>query len=75
MPPPGHAHGPEFRLPGLDRRDPPASVREVLAWAGTPLASQEVAVVCGIGLADAREELGRVATETHVGADGFWSLA
>jgi predicted DsbA family dithiol-disulfide isomerase len=62
-------------MPGLDRREPPASVEQVLAWTGTPLASQEVAVVCDIPFADARERLGRVAAEEHVGADGFWTLA
>jgi hypothetical protein len=61
-------------VPGLERRDPPASVEDVLRWTGTPLASKEVAVVCDIGFADARERLGRVAVEEHVGADGFWSL-
>ncbi len=61
-------------VPGLDRRDPPRSVEEVLAWTGTPLASQEVAVVCDIPFEQARERLGRVAVEDHVGADGFWSL-
>jgi 2-hydroxychromene-2-carboxylate isomerase len=61
-------------VPGLDRRDPPASASEVLAWAGTPLATQEVAVVCDIPFDDARQELGRVATERHVGSDGFWTL-
>ena len=45
------------------------------ALGGVPLASKEVAVLCGIEVADAREALGRVATERHVGADGFWSLA
>ena len=48
---------------------------EVLEWAGEPLATREVAVVCDIDHATAREELGRVADEHHVGADGFWSLA
>lgn len=62
-------------VPGLDRRDPPGSVEEVLRWAATPLATQEVAVVCDIPFEEAREELGRVAGEEHVGADGFWSLA
>src|SRR4051794_11069900 len=61
-------------VPGLDRREPPASVEEVLRWAGTPLASKEVAVVCDIEVADARERLGAVAVEQHVGADGFWAL-
>jgi predicted DsbA family dithiol-disulfide isomerase len=61
-------------VPGVDRREPPASVEQVLAWTGTPLATKEVAVVCDIEFAQARERLGRVASEQHVGADGFWSL-
>jgi len=61
-------------VPGVDRRDPPASVEQVLEWTGTPLATQEVAVVCDIDFAKARERLGRVAEERHVGADGFWTL-
>ena len=48
-------------VPGADRRPPPASVLEVLSWAGTPLATREVAVVCDIGHDEAREQLGRVA--------------
>lgn len=62
-------------VPGSDRRDPPSSVLEVLRWAGEPLASREVAVVCDIGHDEAREQLGRVATERHLGADGLWSPA
>jgi predicted DsbA family dithiol-disulfide isomerase len=61
-------------VPGVDRREPPDTVEEVLAWTGTPLATKEVAVVCDIAFADARERLGRVAVEEHVGADGFWTL-
>ena len=61
-------------VPDLPRRDPPSTVEEVLRWAGTPLASKEVAVVCDIPLRDAREALGRSAHERHVGADGFWTL-
>jgi predicted DsbA family dithiol-disulfide isomerase len=61
-------------VPSVDRRPPPDSVEEVLRWTGTPLATKEVAVVCGIDPADARERLGRVAQEQHVGADGFWTL-
>jgi predicted DsbA family dithiol-disulfide isomerase len=61
-------------VPGTERRDPPSSVREVLEWAGEPLASREVAVVCDIEHEVAREELGRVATERHVGFDGLWTL-
>ena len=61
-------------VPGLDRRDPPETVEEVLEWTGTPLATQEVAVVCDIPFAEARERLGRVAQEQHLGADGLWTL-
>jgi predicted DsbA family dithiol-disulfide isomerase len=61
-------------VPGVDRREPPESVEQVLVWTGTPLATKEVAVVCDIGFAEARERLGRVADERHVGADGFWAL-
>jgi predicted DsbA family dithiol-disulfide isomerase len=62
-------------VPGVDRREPPESVSEVLEWCGTPLASREVAVVCDISQPDARERLGHVADEQHVGADGFWTLS
>jgi predicted DsbA family dithiol-disulfide isomerase len=61
-------------VPGVDRRPPPESVEDVLRWTGTPLATKEVAVVCDIDFAVARERLGRVADEQHVGADGVWSL-
>jgi len=62
-------------LPDLERRDPPDDAAEVLRWAGTPLASQEVGTIMDISRAEAREALGRVAEERHVGADGFWTLA
>lgn len=62
-------------VPDLGRRGEAGSVEAVLAWAGTPLATAEVAEVCELSRADAREQLGRVATERHVGADGFWTLA
>jgi predicted DsbA family dithiol-disulfide isomerase len=62
-------------VPTTDRRESPGSVLEVLDWAGEPLATREVAVVCDIDHATAREELGRVASERHLGADGFWSPA
>ena len=61
-------------VPDLDRRRPPADVTEVLHWTGTPLASKEVAVVCDLPVHEARERLGRVADEQHVGFDGFWTL-
>jgi len=62
-------------VPGVDRREEPEDVAEVLRWTGTPLASKEVAVVCDISVQDAREALGHVADEEHVGFDGFWTLA
>src|SRR4051812_348966 len=61
-------------MPGVERRPDPETVAEVLMWAGTPLATKEVAVVCDISVADARERLGRVAVQQRVGDDGFWSL-
>src|SRR4051794_21767265 len=60
--------------PGLEQRDTPSDVSEVLRWAGTPLATREVAEVCQLSDWEARQALGRVAVESHVGADGFWSL-
>jgi predicted DsbA family dithiol-disulfide isomerase len=61
-------------VPDVDRRPRPDCVEAVLRWTGTPLATKEVAVVSGLDFADARERLGRVAEEQHVGADGFWTL-
>jgi predicted DsbA family dithiol-disulfide isomerase len=60
--------------PGLERRPDPQDVAEVLRWAGEPLATVEVAEVCGIELDEARERLGRVATEDHIGFEGLWTL-
>jgi predicted DsbA family dithiol-disulfide isomerase len=61
--------------PTATRRPKPESVTELLEWAGTPLATQEVAVVMEISADEAREQLTAVATEDKVGADGFWSLS
>jgi predicted DsbA family dithiol-disulfide isomerase len=61
--------------PDASRREDPEDVREVLEWAGEPLATIEVATVCGTDLTDARERLGRVADEVHLGFDGLWHLA
>ena len=60
--------------PTLERHAAPESVEGVLAWAGVPLATVEVATVMGIEPADARAELARVASEDPVGPDGYWSL-
>lgn len=62
-------------IPDVDRLEPPASVEEVLAASAWPLATREVAEVCERGDDEAREALGRVAEERHLGADGLWSLA
>ncbi len=32
-------------------------------------------MVCDLDFFDARERLGRVAVEQHVGFDGFWTLS
>jgi predicted DsbA family dithiol-disulfide isomerase len=61
-------------VPGLDRREDPDSVDQVLEWCGTPVATQEVAVICDLSHDEAREQLGRVADEEHLGYDGFWTL-
>ncbi|HYN50405.1 MAG TPA: DsbA family protein [Thermoleophilaceae bacterium] len=61
-------------VPDSERREDPESVEEVLEWCATPLATQEVAVVCDISHDEAREQLGRVADEQHMGYDGFWTL-
>ncbi len=61
--------------PGLDRRAAPGSVAEVLAWAGEPLATAEVAAVMAAGPAEVRDQLHEVAEFRPAGLDGFWSLA
>ena len=61
--------------PGLQRRDEPSGVGEVLAWAGTPLATAEVALLCGMDHDEARVALAEAgATERPVGPDAYWSL-
>jgi predicted DsbA family dithiol-disulfide isomerase len=60
--------------PEASRREDPEDVREVLEWAGEPLATIEVATICGTDVDDARERLGRVADEAHLGFDGLWHL-
>ncbi len=61
--------------PELPRREPPASPGELLAWAGEPLATQEVAAVLDVErdeAAAALEESGAVAEPA--GSDRFWTL-
>lgn len=59
---------------GLERRDAPKSVSEVLEWAECPLATAEIAAIAEIDLDQARTELSRVAEEMPAGADGYWTL-
>lgn len=61
-------------VPGSQRRECPETAAEVLAWRSTPLSTQEVAVVRDVPFEAAREELGRIAVQDYVGADGFWKL-
>ena len=61
--------------PELVRAPDPESVEQVLAWAGMPIATAEVAAVCDRAIADVRTELARVATFLPVGGDGYWTAA
>ncbi len=45
----------------------------MLAWAGIPLATAEVAAVCDREIPDVRAELARTARFEPVGGDGYWS--
>jgi len=59
--------------PELTRRPDPESVDDVLAWAGMPIATAEVAAVADRPIPDVREALSRTARFTPVGGDGYWS--
>jgi predicted DsbA family dithiol-disulfide isomerase len=61
--------------PELTRRPDPATPREVLEWAGVPLATVEVAAVMDREPSDVRVELARSARFEPVGVDGYWSPA
>jgi 2-hydroxychromene-2-carboxylate isomerase len=60
--------------PDLVREPKPASVEDVLAWAGEPLATAEVALVMQSDPVDVRAALGRVARPLAAGADFYWTL-
>jgi hypothetical protein len=60
--------------PELERRPRPESVEELLAWAGEPLATAEVAAVMELGTAHTRTALGRVAQPHAAGADFYWTV-
>ena len=59
--------------PHLPRRPAPESVSEVLAWADEPLATAEIALVAGLDIETAREELSAVAEPQPAGADCYWA--
>ena len=60
--------------PEVRRAPPPANARELLAWAGEPLATAEVALVLGVDRAEARAMLVAQAVEHPAGADAYWTL-
>src|SRR4051794_11149301 len=60
--------------PRLERRSEPESPEDVLEWAGEPLATAEVAAVCGAAIEDVRPDLEQVAHETPVGPESYWFL-
>src|SRR4051794_3049911 len=62
------------RAPDLPRRAKPASVGELLHWAGEPLATAEVALVMDLDREAARGALEPVARFVPAGADGYWTL-
>src|SRR5829696_8982718 len=61
--------------PQLPRRPRPDSVRELLVWAGMPLATAEVAAVMDTDRDAARRALEADATEHPAGADAYWTIA
>jgi len=61
--------------PELPRRPRPDSVRELLDWAGMPLATAEVALVTGTSRDAARRALEAEAREHPAGADAYWTIA
>jgi 2-hydroxychromene-2-carboxylate isomerase len=60
--------------PELTRRPKPERVEELLAWAGEPLATAEVALVAQLDPRDARAALSKVAKPCAAGADFYWAL-
>ena len=61
--------------PALEQRPDPETMTEVLAWAGEPLATAEVAAIAGIDREDARQRLAREGAHAQpFGSDVFWSV-
>jgi 2-hydroxychromene-2-carboxylate isomerase len=61
--------------PELVRRPKPKSVAEVLAWAGQPLATAEIAAIAQLDATHTRVELSRVARAIPAGADFYWTAS
>jgi predicted DsbA family dithiol-disulfide isomerase len=61
-------------LPDVERRKPPENATTVLAWAGHPLATAEVAAVLDVDVSEARRRLQASATFHPAGTDGYWTL-
>lgn len=61
-------------IPKATRADDPKSAQEVLEWAGTALATIEVATIINRDVEEVRKELQEIATFTPVGQDGYWTL-
>jgi predicted DsbA family dithiol-disulfide isomerase len=62
-------------MPNVTRRADPASVSEVLQWAGEPLATQEVAAVAVLSRDAGAEQLAAAgATRIPLGSDALWTL-
>ena len=60
--------------PSLDRRPEPDSALEVLGWAGEPLATSELALICRRDRDELRAELAETAHAIPAGADFYWVL-
>jgi hypothetical protein len=60
--------------PELVRRPSPERVEDLLAWAGDPLATAEVALIAQLDLQKTRAALSHVATPLAAGADFYWTL-
>jgi hypothetical protein len=60
--------------PEIERRPPPKTVDEILSWAPYPLATAEVAVLRGVAIDQARDELQRAGAKlTAAAGDGYRS--
>ena len=61
--------------PELQRRAKPDGVEEILAWAGEPLATAEIAALMRLDMTDTRAALTRAAARPEpVGADSYWTM-